>query len=132
MKNNSKVKQVIVLRKDLGMRKGKMISQGAHASLAVILNRGYSSERECEYRIVMTSPMKEWIEGSFAKIVLYVTSEQELLDLHQKAKDANIINALIIDSGLTEFHNVPTKTALAIGPDWENKIDLITGELPLL
>jgi peptidyl-tRNA hydrolase len=27
-------KQVIVLRKDLGMRKGKMVAQGAHASLA--------------------------------------------------------------------------------------------------
>ena len=31
-------KQVIVLRKDLGMRKGKMVSQGAHASLIKNMN----------------------------------------------------------------------------------------------
>lgn len=31
-------KQVIVMRKDLNMRKGKMIAQGSHASMAVILD----------------------------------------------------------------------------------------------
>lgn len=31
-------KQVIVMRKDLNMRKGKMIAQGAHASMKVLLD----------------------------------------------------------------------------------------------
>ena len=39
------VKQVIVLRKDLNMRKGKMVAQGAHASMKVFFDRFHSSTR---------------------------------------------------------------------------------------
>ena len=40
-------KQVIVLRKDLNMRKGKMVAQGAHASMAALLG---TARREGEAR----------------------------------------------------------------------------------
>ncbi len=40
--------------------------------------------------------------------------------------------ALITDAGRTEFHGEPTNTTLAIGPDYSEKIDKITGGLPLL
>jgi PTH2 family peptidyl-tRNA hydrolase len=39
-------KQTIVLRKDLNMRKGKMIAQGAHASMRAILMLGASRRRK--------------------------------------------------------------------------------------
>ena len=57
-------KQVIVMRKDLGMRKGKMIAQGAHASLRVLLERGESQDDR--YVIAMTDAMKVWMTGRAA------------------------------------------------------------------
>lgn len=57
-------KQVIVMRKDLGMRKGKMIAQGAHASLRVLLERGAADGDR--YVIEMTEPMQAWMTGRCA------------------------------------------------------------------
>lgn len=119
-------KQVIVLRKDLNMRKGKMVAQGAHASLAVILNLMKTHKGLEDLRV------KPWLEGNFKKVCVSVDSEEELLNLQLKAHDFGILNALIKDAGLTEFGGVPTYTALAIGPDAENIIDVITGHLKLL
>lgn len=127
------VKQVIVLRKDLGMRKGKMIAQGAHASMAVLLNRGEALPNEpSTYTFDMTPDMKEWVEGTFAKIVLGVESEDELLEVHKQAKEAGLPCALITDAGRTEFHGVATNTAVAVGPADADDIDPITGSLKLL
>ena len=54
------------------------------------------------------------------------------MEIKRKCDEAEIPNALITDAGLTEFHGVPTKTCLGIGP-WESEeIDKITGELSLL
>lgn len=49
----------------------------------------------------------------------------------RKAKAAGILSALICDSGLTEFHGQPTYTCLAFEPALPEKVDPITGELPL-
>jgi PTH2 family peptidyl-tRNA hydrolase len=124
-------KQVIVMRKDLGMRKGKMIAQGAHASLAAILSqmREYIHDT---LELQMDERTKPWLTGNFKKVCVYVNSEEELLALYAKAKASGIITALITDSGLTEFHGVPTNTCIAVGPDFEDKIDTVTGGLPLL
>jgi peptidyl-tRNA hydrolase, PTH2 family len=123
-------KQVIILRKDLNMRKGKMVAQGAHASLGAMLSVGTYDEKQLV--IPLDERLKPWLAGVFKKICVSATSEQELLHLHQKAKDSGLLCALIQDAGLTEFGGVPTYTALAIGPDLESKVDLITGHLPLL
>ena len=123
-------KQVIVIRKDLNMRKGKMVAQGAHASMAAILN--YGNYDESVFTLVLDDKIKPWLTGRFKKICVSVNSEQELLDIHTRAKNAGIITALITDSGLTEFGGVPTHTAVAVGPDSEDKINAITGGLPLL
>ena len=122
------VKQVIVMRKDLNMRKGKMIAQGSHASMAFLSNRlkGYPN-------LKLTAEMLAWLmNGSFTKVCLSVDSEEELLKVYQEAKDANLEVQLITDSGKTEFNGVPTKTCLAIGPDLSYKINSITGNLKLL
>lgn len=131
----SKIKQVIVMRKDLNMRKGKIAAQAAHASMKVFLdvaNTSYTKRDGWTLTSYMTDPMAEWIDSSFAKICLYVESEEHLLELLQEAKAANIPCSLITDSGRTEFHGVPTNTCIAIGPDYSNKIDKITGNLKLL
>jgi len=100
------------MRKDLGMRKGKMIAQGAHASMKVLLDMMYYDQINydppnsifgsvLEYRL--DSAIGQWLNGPFAKICVYVESERELLDLYQKAKDAGIPCSLITDAGRTEF-----------------------------
>jgi len=78
----------------------------------------------------------EWMievpgEKSFAKIVLQCDSEEELIKIYEKAKAAGLESHLIIDSGATEFHGIPTKTCVGIGPDEAEKIDAITGSLKL-
>lgn len=132
----ARVKQVIVVRKDLNMRKGKMIAQSCHASMKVFFDRmeyvGKNKRGLEEYSSKVSQEMKEWKDGAFTKIVVYVNSEEELDDLATLASVAGIPYALITDNGNTEFHGVPTKTALAIGPDESEAIDVITGNLPLL
>jgi len=137
-------KQVIVIRKDLKMRRGKEIAQGSHASMKVFFDRiqeydeeiyvddvaGYDGIRtswQCDF----TPEMEAWKKGIFTKVVCKVDSEEELLDLVRKAKEANIPVALIEDCGKTEFHGIPTKTCCAIGPDNVDKINEITGHLQL-
>ena len=122
--------QIIVLRKDLNMRKGKMVAQGAHASMRSILNEDHSKgDVLC---IPLDARNEPWLCGRFKKICVSVNSESELLKLHRQALDAGLITALIQDAGLTEFGGVPTYTALAIGPDEDAKIDELTKDLPLL
>ena len=123
-------KQVIVLRKDLNMRKGKMVAQGAHASLAALLE---SARREDGVMVIpLTVANEPWLFGHFTKTCCGVDSEAELLEIHRRAQEAGLAAALITDAGFTEFHGVPTHTAVAVGPDLVDKIDPITGHLKLL
>lgn len=123
-------KQVIVIRKDLNMRKGKMVAQGAHASMKAILDLGkYEGDK---LTIQMDDRIRPWLMGLFKKITVSVNNEQELLDVYNKAKAIGIATSIIIDSGLTEFNGIPTLTAVAVGPDHSEVIDKITKDLPLL
>ena len=143
------IKQVIVVRKDLNMRKGKMCSQVAHASMKVLLDRmdrygkteriemynGLSKESFNVFRTLKcheNSYLNQWLEGSFAKIVVSCNSEDELMALQLKAEEGNIPCARITDAGATEFNGVPTVTCLAIGPYKSEEINKITGHLKLL
>ena len=136
-------KQVIVMRIDLNMRKGKMVAQGAHASMKALLDfvdnetqivpisshyfKDLNKGNEEKHKAI-----KEWLSGNFAKICVGVGSEEELLELLEKAKEVNLLCALIEDQGLTEFHGEVTKTCIAIGPAKSEEIDKITGHLKLL
>lgn len=123
-------KQVIVLRKDLNMRKGKMIAQGAHASMRAVLQLGHAEG--ARFVIPLDERLAPWLLGRFKKICVSVSSEAELLAVHDKAQSLGLITALIQDAGLTEFGGVATYTAVAVGPDREDRIDEVTGKLPLL
>lgn len=132
----SDVKQMIVMRKDLNMRKGKMAAQASHASLAVILNEmkvssnGMKVTRTLELK--KDNPMQQWLEGAFAKICVSVDSEEQLLEVYQAARDKGLPCVLITDSGRTEFKGVATKTCCCIGPANAEDLQPITGELKLL
>lgn len=114
------------------MRKGKLLAQGSHASLGAILNYNKHTNNTILIEYEDHEALKEWINGSHTKICVYVNSEQELLDIYADAMSKNVNVHLVRDLGLTEFNGVPTLTCLAIGPDWSENIDPITGHLPLL
>lgn len=116
----NKLQQVIVMRKDLNMRKGKMIAQACHASTKAILEN------------LSDSRVETWLSQAFTKICVSVDSEEELLSVYENAKSFNMICALIEDSGLTEFNGVPTLTCCAIGPATKEELQDITGDLKLL
>ena len=135
-------KQVIVWRKDLQVRKGKLASQVAHASLGVIFNYmtpNYLNPGEMTRTFTITLPegevgefMYKWMTGIFKKVVVSVDTLKELTDAYEEAKLAGIPCSIIEDHGLTEFGGIPTITAIAIGPDDPEKIDKITEKFNLL
>lgn len=126
----SDTKQVIVMRKDLKMRRGKEVAQGAHAAMA-FLTRRFHFEGNAVFPPMVSPVEQEWLEDSFAKVTVQVNSEDELMEIARNAKAAGLECHVITDSGRTEFNGVPTKTCLAIGPDWSEKIDKVTGHLSL-
>jgi PTH2 family peptidyl-tRNA hydrolase len=128
------VKQVIVMRKDLNMRKGKMIAQGAHASIAFLTRAATIDADTGMLRTNLKNPaeVSEWMTKGFTKICLSVDSEEALDIVYQQAIAAGLNAILITDSGLTEFGGIPTKTCCAIGPDLNEEIDKITAGLKLL
>mgnify|MGYP001614235324 FL=1 len=111
------MKQVILVRKDLKLSKGKLSAQCAHASVEAVLKS--DKEKVNEWRIFSK------------KVILKVKDEKELLEFKRLAEKERLVNALIKDAGLTE---IPpnTITCLAIGPDEDKKIDKITGKLKIL
>ncbi len=110
-------KQVIVLRGDLKLSRGKLAVQAAHA--AVI-----------GYELSDKKTIEKWkLEGQ-KKIALKVNSERELFELKERAKKLGLVAEVVRDAGLTEIPS-GTVTALVIGPDEEKKIDKVTGNLPL-
>lgn len=138
-------KQVIVIRKDLGMKKGKMTSQGAHSSLGVFLkmmNGGKTLHQQTpeivngkytlSLEVEVGSGLDNWLRGIYRKITLAVQSETELLQIYEEAKQKGIPAFLVKDEGLTVFNGVKTNTCICIGPYDSGAIDEITGHLPLM
>lgn len=137
-------KQVIVMRTDLGMRKGKQIAQGAHASMKVFFDRfqwlgvpdGVTGPVDALPHAILAKVddvMVDWATNAhFTKICVRAKSEAELLEVYEKARAAGLPCALVEDRGLTEFHGQTTRTCCAIGPAMPDQIDPITGQLELL
>jgi len=112
------MKQVILVRMDLKMDKGKLAVQCSHASVEAVLK----TNRE---------KVNEWLHDGAKKVVLKVESLKELQKYKQEADDIGLKTALITDAGKT-FFTKPTTTCVAIGPDDEDKIDRVTGQLKML
>jgi PTH2 family peptidyl-tRNA hydrolase len=127
-----RVKQVILIRKDLRMRRGKEIAQGSHASMEFLVSQIRRCLKEnADLAIDLTPEETSWLFDGMAKVCLQVGSEQELLDYHRKAQAHGLKSFLIEDSGRTEFGGTATLTACAIGPARVTRIDAVTGDLTL-
>ena len=111
--------KMVIITNDREMSCGKLAAQTAHAAVEAALI-SYKKKRRI---------LKKWrAEG--AKKVVVKAKEQEMLELEEKAREKGMVTAIIRDAGLTELQP-GTLTAIAIGPDEEEKVDEITGHLPL-
>jgi PTH2 family peptidyl-tRNA hydrolase len=138
-----KAKQMIVVRRDLKMRKGKIAAQAGHACVEAVLMALCKEGRLNDVSMVEDnwvtvnpgekgdSPLTDWFQYGVAKICVYVDGEEALLDIAKKAKEAGVVCALIQDAGMTEFHGEPTYTCLALEPLEAEIADQFTGGLPL-
>jgi PTH2 family peptidyl-tRNA hydrolase len=117
----SDYKMVVVVRTDLGMSVGKMVAQACHAAVE-------ASEKSKRAR---TKDWRRWRDTGGRKVALEAESLEELEGLARRAEELGIVNILIEDAGHTE---VPpgSVTCLGVGPDQAMRIDMVTGDLPLL
>lgn len=137
-----KSKQMIVMRRDLKMRKGKIAAQAGHAcveaTLMAIVREGRGGALRAtegwawvEHGEDDVTALTEWFDAGVAKICVYVDSEGALLELAERGRELGFAVALVRDAGHTEFHGEPTYTCLAFEPLPAEKIDPLTGGLPL-
>jgi PTH2 family peptidyl-tRNA hydrolase len=111
-------KMVIVIRKDLNIRMGKLAVQVGHG-VAISM---YNSD---------PTLVKNWMDEGMKKVVLRASDAYELEELEKECNVVGIKCYSIVDLGLTQL--IPnTKTGIVIGIDTVEKIDLITGRLSLL
>ena len=110
------LKQVLVIRTDLDMGKGKMAAQAAHAAVAAADKSSYKAD---------------WLRQGGQKTVVKVGSEQELIEILLAAKQAGLPVTMVEDAGRTQIA-AGTRTAVGIGPAPGKDIDKITGKLKLL
>ncbi len=110
-------KQVILIRKDLNLSKGKLAAQACHASL--------ESYRDSERRYPKKT--KKWLNEGGKKVILWVEDEEELIKMKRETPN-KYPKKLIKDAGRTEL-KPGTVTTLGIGPWEEKEMDRYTGHL---
>ena len=119
--SSSAVKQVIIVRNDLKMGKGKIAAQASHASVIATL----------EAKKHQPTWFNAWLTQGMAKIVVKVNSQEELHHMFQLGVKNKLPRALINDAGHTQL--APgTATAVALGPAPTKSLDTITGNLKLM
>jgi peptidyl-tRNA hydrolase, PTH2 family len=114
-------KQVILIRTDLKMSKGKTAAQASHAAVDASL------KAKKKHRIIFSA----WRLSGMKKVVLKVQTQKDLYKYKQEADDVGLPTSVIADAGRTEL-KPGTVTACAIGPAEDTKIDQITGKLQVL
>ncbi len=119
--NKFKYKQVIVVREDLKLSRGKLSAQVAHAAVSCAIKAEKNKNKF----------FSEWFLEGQKKVVLKVDDLDSLLKIFNEAKSVGLITELIKDAGLTE---IPpgTITVLGIGPAPEEELNKIVGDLKLL
>jgi len=112
-------KLVLIVRADLGMGRGKIAAQAAHAAVAAALAS------------IGMPALKAWLRDGQPKVVLRAGSEEELHAIANQAAEAGLPVQVIHDAGRTQVAE-GTPTCCAIGPATDAAIDSITGQLSLL
>ena len=124
-------KQVIVVNRNLNMPHGKLGAQVAHASMGALFKCGLKDDTMLHIDLRVGDAVEQWLNGRFTKIVLYVKSEQKLLEVYKKAQEKGLPSVLIKDAGFTVFAE-PTHTCVGIGPAFPDEFIGVTDKLRVL
>lgn len=122
------VKQVIVFRKDVKIRKGKLASLASQASAKFIIENN-EADRNDELFVKLSQEEVQWIKESFPKAVLGIDSATELTDLAFRAELLGINVYSVFDEKLTKADRSAYPICVALGPDDEELINQITSHL---
>ncbi len=114
------MKMVFLVRTDLGMGKGKIAAQVAHAAVELYKKASYKCPEK----------LREWEEEGSKKVVLKVGSEAELLEYFRRYAN-DFCSVIIRDAGHTQIP-AGTITVAGFGPDEDDKLDRVFGHLKLL
>ena len=101
----------MVVRTDIKMGKGKIAAQCCHAAIGA-------------YKQADKAKIRKWENEAYAKVVLKAPSLQDLYNLRE-------LYYLVTDAGRTQLPK-STVTVLGLGPDEDDVLDKITGDLKLL
>ena len=112
------MKQVIVVNRSLGLPKGKLAAQVAHAAVGAFLAATAESQ-------------STWLEVGMPKIVVYATDADALMQLEARAHAQQIPACLVRDAGRTVL-SAGTITCLGLGPASADVVDPLTGDLRLV
>ena len=113
------MKLVLVVRTDLGMGRGKIAAQVAHAAVAATL-AGLGGE-----------DVPAWLRDGQPKVVLRVPGPEQLNEIVAQARVAGLPVEIIRDAGRTQLEP-GTTTCCAVGPAQAGRVDAVTGALSLL
>lgn len=116
-----KYKQVIAVRTDLDMSRGKMAVQVAHGAIS-------AAEKA---RVSHQEVWRAWFQEGQKKVAVKVSSEEEIMELRRLAIVQSLPFAVIRDAGMTELPP-GTITVIGIGPAKSEDVDKVTGDLKLL
>lgn len=131
---NEEPKQYLIFNRSLNMPAGKLAAQLSHASVGCVIQLFLQTEYPNSVVIGNSfdkgSVAYKWLFNKFTKVVLYVKSEESLLNVYNKAKADNFNTVLIKDEGRTVF-NEPTYTCVGIGPVYPSEVKHIVRKLQL-
>ncbi|ETW51222.1 peptidyl-tRNA hydrolase [Plasmodium falciparum MaliPS096_E11] len=133
LKYKTDCKMVFCVRTDIKMTKGKICSQCCHACLSVyekILKRNNKIKDELQQKNSLTY-FDVWKKTGQKKIVLKISSLEEMFEIESKAQKENLITSIIVDAGRTQIEP-NTETVIAIEPVPDEIVNKITGDLKLL
>jgi peptidyl-tRNA hydrolase, PTH2 family len=112
------MKQVIVVNRSLGLPKGKLAAQVAHAAIGAFVAASAQAQ-------------VDWLQVGMPKIVVYAADAQVLIQLEQAAREQQIPACLVHDAGRTVVA-AGTITCLGLGPAPAHELNPLTGALPLV
>ena len=115
------LKMVFVINHELKMGKGKIAAQVGHAAVKATL-------KSVEVRPEL---LDAWLSTGQKKICVKADDAHHIEQIEQEAKQHNVLSSKIHDAGHTQIP-AGSLTVLALGPDENEKLDALTGELKLL
>ena len=115
------LKMVFIINSELKMGKGKIAAQVGHAAVSSTLKSGEKTPHLFE----------AWLAAGQKKICVKANDSSHIEEIEKQANQLKILSVKINDAGHTQIPS-GSLTVLALGPDEEEKLDELTGELKLL